>query len=186
MIDEAARRTALGQFPAGTPLLVVAPAGAGFTALLAERADPAVGLRALDEVAAGDGPVDLAVPHVLLEGLEDLAEPEAFLAGLRARTPQARLFALVANAAHVRALGAFYLGRPLAAGHPLVRGELEPLFAGAGWQPLAIRPIRDAAVPAAAALPIVLTIGPIGFTVADPATLERAATAGFLVIADPR
>ncbi len=101
------RRTLLANFPAGTPFLTAAPERAGFAAIAA---------------------LDAQIPQLVIEGLDDLPDPGAFLRALHARAPQARLFALIANAAHLQTLGAFYGGAPPAAAHPLVFDEIVPLF----------------------------------------------------------
>jgi len=183
MIASDLRRMALRTFPPGTPLTVVAPARANFGALLAERNDAAVALRDLEAIAAG-GEVDAMTPHVVLEGLDDLEDPVEFLAGLRRRTPEARIFALVSNAAHVGSLAAFYAGLPIANAHPLVPEEIEPLFAAAGWKVLAIKNLIDESIPPASSLPFAVIAGAIAFNVVEPAMHERCRNAAFLVIAD--
>ena len=152
--------------------------------LVRERNDAAASV-CEPEALAARLPEPSAIAHVLLEGLDALDDPAAFLTLLRGRAPQARLFALVANAAHVRALGAFYTGTPLAPGHPLVVGDLEPLFLNAGWRPLAVKAYPDESLPAGPPLPFTFDAGDIVFTLAVPAALERARNAAFLVIADP-
>jgi hypothetical protein len=184
MIGPELRRSVLATFPPGTPLLVVAPNESGFAALLRERNDAAASVCAPEELALRL-PVPSPVPHLLLEGLDAVDDPAATLALLRARAPQARLFSLVANAANVRALGAFYAGTPPARGHPLLIGDLEPLFLNAGWRPLAIKAYADASLPGSPALPVGVDTGDMVFTLADSATFERARTAAYLVIADP-
>jgi hypothetical protein len=179
------RRSALATFPVGTPLLVVAPERAGFAALLAERGDPVPALRDLGEVAAG-ATLDPATPHLMIEGLDDCMAPEALLAGLRTRTPQARIFALFSNAAHLGSLATFFAGASLAAGHPLVPGEIEPLFERAGWRVLAIKTLLDDAIPSAASLPFAIEAGAITFNLIEPAMLDYCRIAALLVIADPQ
>jgi hypothetical protein len=179
LINAQIRRSVLATFPAGTPCLVLAPARAGFGPLLAERNDPAIELRVL----GGELPPS-AIPHVVLEGIDDLADPIGFLTGMRAAMPAARLFALVANASHLVALGAFFSEHALAAQHPLTAAEIEPLFNAAGWKPLAVKPLIDAALPAPGAAPCTVTVGAIGFQCYSAAVLERGGTAAFLVIAD--
>jgi hypothetical protein len=134
--------------------------------------------------AAGLDAIDPATPHVLVEGIEDRDDPIAFLTLVRERLPNARLFALVANAAHLPALAAFYAGRAPAAGHPLVRDEIEPLLRAAGWQPSTIAPIIDAALPPT--LPVEINGGAIIFQIVEPAMLERGRNAAFFVIAERR
>ncbi len=159
MIGPEIRRAVLASFPAG-----------------AAFADAAGGAEALDATA----------PHVLLEGLDAIDDPRAFLAAVRERMPHARLFALVANAAHLAALGAFYAGVAPAAAHPLVRAEIEPLFLAAGWQTTAITPIVDGSLPPPEAAPLEINAGAIIFQIADAATLERTRDAAFFIVADPR
>jgi hypothetical protein len=179
------RRSALATFPVGTPVLVVAPERAGFALLLAERGDPAAALLDLRAAAAGAA-LDPAAPHLVIEGLDDLPAPHAFLAGLRSRTPQARIFALLSNAAHLGSLAGFFAGTPLAAGHPLVPGELEPLFDRGGWRILAIKTFIDATIPGAESLPFAIAGGAITFNLIQPAMLDYCRVAAFLVIADPQ
>lgn len=136
--------------------------------------------------AEGAGALDATAPHVLLEGLDDIDDPRAFLAAVRERMPHARLFALVANAAHLPALGAFYAGVAPAAAHPLVHAEIEPLFRSGGWQTTAITPIVDGALPPPEAAPVEINAGAIIFQIVDAAMLERARNAAFFVVADPR
>jgi hypothetical protein len=178
------RQAILATFPPGTPLLILAPEAADFGALVRARNDAAIEVRPLGEVAATGDALHPSIPYVLLEGLDDLDDPVSFLAGLRHRAPQARVFALIANAAHLHALGAFYSGAPLAAGHPLVRDEIEPLFRAAGWQPLAIEALVDESIPPAHALPFAANAGGIVFQLAEPVMLERSRNAAFLVVAD--
>ena len=174
----------LANFPAGTPFLILAPETAGFADIARERADGVIDVRSLDAVAGAHDVLHATMPHVLLEGIDDLEDPVSFLAGLRARTPQARVFALISNAAHVASLGAFYAGRPLARAHPLVHEDIGPLFLAAGWQPLAIKSLIDESIPAAEALPFALKAGELEFQLREPKVLERGRTAAFLVIAD--
>ena len=134
--------------------------------------------------AACNGALDAAAPFVLLEGIDDLDDPIAVLSAVREQTINARLFALIANAAHLPALAAFYAGSRLATRHPLVRDELEPLFRAAGWQAASITPIVDAALPAAA--PVEINAGAIIFQIVEQAALERGRNAAFLVTADRR
>jgi NAD(P)-dependent dehydrogenase (short-subunit alcohol dehydrogenase family) len=184
VILPAIRRAFLASVPAGTPLLVVAPDAAGYAALVAERGDPAVSVLPLELLGAGADLGTAAPADVLLEGLDELAAPAAALQELRARAPHARLHVLVANAAHLPWLAAFFGGAPAPAGHPLVRGEIEALFRAGDWEPQAIDAIADAGLPAT--VPVEIAAGAIRFQLADAAQLERGRTAGFLVIARPR
>ncbi len=164
MIEEALRQAARTRVPAGAPALTLA-GGDGSAALATLPA------------AAAD---------VFVEGLEELDDPATFLVRLRAAAPQARLLALVANAAHVRALDAFYGGGPLAGGHPLVLAEIAPLLQSAGWQPLSIEAMLDLALPPAGAAPIEVRGKDMSFALTSSATLERARTAAYLVLAEAR
>jgi hypothetical protein len=183
-VTAAIRRAALETFPVGTQFIIVAPNRSEFAELVGERNDASVALLGLGAVAMSDAPLDPTILNVLLEGLDDLDNPVAFLAGLHRKAPQARVFALIANGAHIGSLGAFFAGIPLAAAHPLVRDEIEPLFHAAGWQPLAIRPFNDEAIPPVDALPFSAGIGEIVFNLSEPAMLERCRCTAFLVIAD--
>jgi hypothetical protein len=178
------RQAVLSTFPPGTPLLVLAPDTAEFAAIVRARNDAAIDVRSLCEIAATGDVLHPSVPYVLLEGLDDLDDPHAFLAELRDRAPQARVFALIANGAHLHALGAFFSGVPLAAAHPLVLSDIEPLFRAAGWQPLAIENLIDESIPSSDALPFVAGLGDIEFHVTERAMLERGRNAAFLVVAD--
>jgi hypothetical protein len=179
MITARIRRSVLGNFPAGTPFLVVAAEPSGFARIVAERGDPAAVWQPLEAL-----PPASKAPHLMLEGIDDLSDPVAYLRDVRATMPDARIFALIANAGHLTGLGAFFAGRPLAAGHPLSHGEIGPLFAAAGWNVLAIKPLPDDALPLPAAAPVVVTVGGIGLQCFTADALERGRTAGFLVIAD--
>lgn len=185
MILESVRASLLGSFPAGTPVLIAATEPGAFAALVAARSDPATALTAL--TAAFDHPALAATPHVVLEGLDDVEDPPALLAALRDAAPQARLFALVANGAHVRGLGAFLRGRPPARAHPLVEGELHALFTAGGWQVVAVTPVRDPSLPSPSSYPSQLADGDaVSVRVDDAEMFARLATAAFVVVADPR
>lgn len=179
MIGAQLRRAVLGNFPPGTPFLVLAPDRSGFAGIVRERNEDIVTFRPL-----GEGPPASACPHLLLEGLDELADPIAFLQRVRDVMPDARIFALVANAAHLVALATFYAGDAIAAEHPLTGAEIAPLFAAAGWTTLAIKPLADDALPAADAAPVMITAGGIGMECVDAATLDRGRTAAYLAIAD--
>ena len=179
MITPQIRRSVLGSFPIGTPFLIVAGEAAGFAEIVAERGDAAVAWTPLEKQ-----PPASAAPHLLLEGLDDLFDPAAYLRSLRAAMPDARMFSLISNAAHLIGLGAFFAGHPLAGGHPLSQAEIGPLFASAGWNVLAINPLLDDALPLPNSAPVTITVGGIGFQCTTPEALERGRTAGFLVIAD--
>ena len=179
MITPQIRRSVLGNFPVGTPFLIVAAEASGFAQIAAERGDATVAWMPL----ANEPPASNA-PHLLLEGLDDLFDPVAYLRATRAALPEARIFALISNAGHLTGLGAFFAGRPLAAGHPISHGEIGPLFADAGWNVLAVKPLPDDTLPTADAAPVVVTVGGIGLQCFTADALERGRTAGFLVIAD--
>jgi hypothetical protein len=186
VIDARLRGAVLAAFPLGTPFLIVAPEQADYAAIARERGDGAADIRPLEAVAATDGMLHASVPHVLLEGLDELDDPREFLDRLRARVPAARLFALVANAAHLPALSAFFAGGSPARGHPLVRDEIAPLLRAAGWEPLTIDPLADDSLPPAQAAPLIVRGSNIDFRIADAAALERGRCAAFFVVADRR
>ena len=143
-------------------------------------------LTGFDDGAPPAHPLLATVPHVLLEGLDDVEQPGAVLAALAQSAVHARLFALVANGAHLRALAAFIAGTPLARAHPLVRAELEPLFLAGGWQPLAITPIYDPSLAVPSSFPAHVDAGFAAVRVDDVEQLERGRTAAFMVVADRR
>jgi hypothetical protein len=179
MITPAMRRGLLASFPRGTPLAIIAPPGA-FDALLAERDDAAVSVH---EPARLDVPPE--APNVVLEGLDTVDDPVALLAAVRALSPHARLFALVANAAYLPALAAFVLGETIASVRPLSRGELEAALPAAGWRMLALETLANDVPLAAAEPPGAIAIGPLTLHIDDDATLERVRPAAFLAVADP-
>lgn len=162
MIPSGLRALVLADFPPGTPLLAVAPRDGELP----------------------DDPALATIPHVLLEGLDAVAAPVELLATLHARAPNARLFALVSNAAHVSGLAAFCGGTPLAPEHPLTHDEVAPLFAAAGWTVLSIRPIRDPAIELAHEPPVTVEVDGLAVRLDDAAAVERACTSAFVVIAD--
>jgi hypothetical protein len=186
VILPAIRRAFLASVPPGTPLLIVAPDAAGYAALAAERNDPAVAVRPLRALAAGESLDGGAIADVLLEGLDELDAPATALRLLRAQAPQARLHALVANAAHLAWLAAFYGGAPPPGGHPLVRSEIEPLLRAGGWGTPTITPIADGQLPPPGAVPVEIAAGRIRFQLTAAPLLERGRTAGYLVVAGPR
>jgi len=81
-------------------------------------------------------------------------------------------------------LAAFVAGTPLARCHPLVRGELDALFTGAGWPPLTVTPIHDPSLPAPTAFPEHVHGGFAAIRVDDEAEFERLRTAAYMVVAD--
>jgi hypothetical protein len=178
MIGPAIRRGLLANFPTGTPLAVVAPDGA-FDDVVADRNDP------LTTIHASPSGVPATSPNVIVEGLDAVADPRGLLVALRATTPAARLFALVANAAHLPALAAYFAGAAIAPARPLVRADIERLIAGTGWNVFAIESIASDVPFAPPPVPGPVQVGALTFTLADAATLERVTPAAFLAIADP-
>ena len=182
MITPDIRRASLTNFPIGTPFLIAAREPGWYADIVRERNDPAVTLCTLADLDTGGRIRDANAPHVFIEGLDGLARPSDFLRSVRERTPQARIFALISNAAHLMSLAAFYAGTPLAFEHPLVLEEIAQIFTDAGWTPLAVKSIVDPALPDTA--PVEITAGAISFRIVAPQMLERARTAAYLVIAD--
>jgi hypothetical protein len=178
VIGAAIRRGLLANFPPGTPLAIVAPAGA-FDELVATRNDSAITLHANAET------VPATSPHVIVEGLDAVDDPAALLARVRAAAPQARLFALASNAAHLPALAAFYAGAALAAARPLVRADVERALAAGGWQLVALEAIAAEVPFAVPEIPGAVQLGALTFQLDDRATLERVLPAAYLAIADP-
>jgi|SRR5579872_654261 len=182
MIDADLRRALLANFPPGTSLAVVAPPDKNYSDLLAARGDAAT-LVALEGAWPAPGALG-RVEHVVLEGIDDTDDPAGLLAAIAAAAPSARLFLVVANAAHMRGLQAFFNGTPLARAHPLVEAEIEPLLKGAGWRALTIDPIPDESIPLGQPLPFELPSPTICFKINDGAVLERARIRAFIAIAD--
>jgi hypothetical protein len=121
---------------------------------------------------------------VVVEGPEDVEDPVALLRSVRERAPVARLFALVANAAHARTFAGFFAGTLPARAHPFVYDELDPLFRAAGWTPLAITPNIDPSLELPHEPPVSLELGTVTLRLDDAATAERCRTAAFIVAAD--
>jgi hypothetical protein len=184
VIQTQLRRSTLANYPLGTPFLILAPDAAGYAEIVRERNDGAVEVRDLRAVADGSDVLHATIPHVFLEGLDDLPDPIAFLDRLRSRTPEARIFALISNAASFLSLGSFFVGKRLARWHPMLLEEVAPLFLAAHWKPLLIKSLLDDTLPAAETLPFTVKAGAIEFQVTDRVMLERGRTAGFLVVAD--
>ncbi len=182
MIDADLRRALLTNFPPGTSLTVVASPDKNYPELLAARGD-GVALVALEGSWPEPGALG-RVEHVVLEGIDDTDDPQGLLAAVGAAAPSARLFLVVANAAYVRGLQAFWGGTPLARAHPLVQSEIEPLLRAAGWRPLTIDPVPDESIPLEQPLPFELTSPTICFKINDAAVLERARIRAFIAIAD--
>lgn len=177
------RAALLGSFSHGTALGVVAPASSGFSELVASRNDSATTFVPFD----ADSPGALALEgcdNLIVEGLDELAEPVAFLRSLRAAAASARLFLLVANAAHAGALSAFFRGERLCGAHPLVKAELEDLLAASGWKTLAVNPLPAPSTLPAGVFPVHIATAGIQFDVADAAMLERLAPQAFVAIAE--
>jgi hypothetical protein len=174
MITSAIRRGLLANFPAGTPLAIVAPAGA-FDELVAQRNDAATSVHAAATLAG----LPATAPHVIVEGLDAVDDPAALLAAIRAAAPQARLFALVANAAHLPALAAYFNGAAIAPVRPLVRADVERALDAAGWTPIALDPIAED-------VPFITDVDGVSFALADDAMRERVRPAAWLAIADPQ
>jgi hypothetical protein len=182
VIDSTLRAAVLANFPPGASLVVAAPIATGFAALVAARSD---GTRFTELPLGGfEGDADMpAMTNMLVEGLDALDDPGEFLRKLSQRAPDARLFALVANAAYVNGLSSLFTGASPSSGHPLVLAELEPLLARSGWRTLAINAIADESIPVGR-LPLDLSTSLFTLKVADGAMLERVRIRAFLVIAD--
>lgn len=179
MIDDAARRALLAVFPPDVAVAIYTTRPTFYVAASRERA----GLSVVALDAATATIPTTAAPYVVVEGLDDVPDPSALLRALRAAAPQARLFALVANAAHAGGLGAFISGSALASWHPLTRDELEPLLATAGWNALTVEPILEPGSTPSGPFPFELTANGVTFAVTDAPMLERLRTQGFLAVA---
>lgn len=182
MIDAELRQAVLANFPPQTSLVVMAPADKGYKALVESRGD---GVRCveIDGGLPAAGTFD-KVEHVLLEGVDDVDDPQALLSAVHAAAPVARLFMLVSNAAYVRGLLAFFNGAPLARAHPLVEAEIPGLLGASGWRPLALTPIADESIPGPQSLPVEITSPSLCFKIGDEAMLQRARVRAFIAIAD--
>ncbi|MGH7716232.1 MAG: hypothetical protein ACREML_09585 [Vulcanimicrobiaceae bacterium] len=182
MIDAELRQAVLANFPPGPSLAVVAHRESGYPDLLHARGD---GAPFLPLEASLPAPGSLGrVEHVLLEGVDDVADPIELLRAVKTAAGAARLFVVVSNAAYVRGLLAFFNGAALARAHPLVQSEIEPMLNAAGWRVLAINPIPDESIPAAQTLPFELTSATMCVTITDAAMLERARVRAYIAIAD--
>jgi hypothetical protein len=164
--------------------VIVAPRASGLGELASQRADPATRLLEVTESTDLDGVGLAGIDNVILEGLDEVADPVALLRAVTRSVPGARLFALVANSAHFGALAALYRGTSLAKAHPLVEVELEPLLRDGGWQPLEIRRIYDEGI-GQGPLPVRVSVPPLTFTVDDGEMLARGRVQAFVAIADP-
>lgn len=151
---------------------------------MASRGDAAGDFLDLDALHLSPGEF-AGYSTVVLEGLDAVPEPVGLLRLLRASAPNARVLALVANAAHTGALGAFFSGEVLARAHPLVRSELEGLFAAGGWRTLAVNPWPASAAEGAVAFPVRVTTPRLDFDLADAAMFARLAPQAFIVVAEP-
>lgn len=137
--------------------------------------------------ALGSGaPIAASAVHVIVEGLDAVDDPVELLARIRATAPQARLFALVANAAYLPALAAYFNGTAIAAVRPLTRDDVERILASSGWRQIALEEIADDDAFAVPGLPAVLPFGKLTFRIDDGAMAERVRAAAFLAIADPQ
>lgn len=187
MILERHRTTLLDLFPRGVPLLALAPAAQPELVTHA-NARNTPGARAatferdgrIDELAA-----DHASDNVVLEGLDAVDDPAALLLAIRAAAPAARLFALVANAASLSGLAAFVAGVSLAPGHPLVRSELEPLFAAGAYTVVHVHDLENT-LAEAERINGGLRVGKLLAADLSPQDEQRLRTDAFLVVADPR
>lgn len=162
----------------------------GRVAVLASNPEPyrsaAAGRDGIIVIELHDSPLD-PLPDcaaVVIEGLDDLEDPDAFLRAVASALPAARAFALIANAAYAETLEAFIGGAGIARGHAFVVSELEPLFTTSGWTIASIDPVMGGS-PAAATYPIDVSVGLVKFRIADRAMLERIHVAGYLVVAEP-
>jgi hypothetical protein len=187
VILERHRTTLLDLFPHGVPLLVLAPAAQpDLVAHCVARNDPASAAATF----AADGRIDRvpagrAFDNVVLEGLDAVDEPVALLRAIRAAAPAARLFALVANAASLSGLAAFVAGVSLAPAHPLVRAELEPLFADGDYGIVHVDELENA-LDEAERVNGGLRLGMLLAAELGPDDERRLRTDAFLVIADAR
>lgn len=173
----------LATFPRGTPLAILAPVHYGYGEILAKRRDPSA-IRMDPVAASAQSSALIARGNILLEGLDGFVDPAEFLRKLAKAAPNARLFALVSNAAHLRGLADFLNGAPLAAAHPLVREELEPLFASGGWRVIEINAIYDEAVAVSEPLPLPVEMRGIRFSLPDEPMRARGRVYAFLTVAD--
>jgi hypothetical protein len=121
-------------------------------------------------------------PLVVVEGIDDVGDAGALLRALRAATGTAHLYALIANGAYAATLAAFVDGGPAPAAHPLVEGEVAPLFTAAGWRTARCVPIVEGEEPA---LPHRLVAGPLSFLVHEREVARRLRTLAFVVVAEP-
>jgi len=187
VILERHRKTLLDTFPPGLPLLVLAPAAKPL--LVTQRAthDRPVDATAVFDLDGHFDNVELdrMFENVLLEGLDAVDDPVALLRRIRTTAPAARLFALVANAASLSGLANFVAGAALAPAHPLVRAELEPLLAGAGYTVVRIEAL-ESTLHDAEQRDGGWRLGHLLVTDLEPDDLQRVRTDAFLVIADPQ
>lgn len=175
----------LETFPRGAALAVLAPPSTRFAEIVGERGDAATQYVGLTGTQVPAHPALAMRENILLEGLDAVVDPVALLRGLAATAPEARLFALVANAAHFGALAAFYAGKPLGDGHPLVINEIGPLLTIGGWRTITINSIFDETIGAQAPPPVDLNLGSMRFHVTDEQMLARGRVHAFVAIAEP-
>lgn len=159
MISPELRRTFLGLVPPATPALVITPET----------------VRSFDAAAAP------FATHVLLEGLDAHPNPAALLRAIGDAAPAARLFALVANGAYFPDFAAFAGGARIAPVRPLVRAEIEPLFAAGGWTVTDVAHLPDPTC-TPAEFPFRLVWGPI-VVHADATVAARMLDVAFIVSA---
>ena len=172
-------------FPPGTPLLIIAPAAAGYTEIAMASKNPAVVTCVLDpENGSWAHEAASTTPHVLLDGIDELDDPVTFLKDLRARAPEARMFALIANACNLIILERFYSEAVTIAAHPLVADQIPDLFEHAGWNVATVTEIMDDLIPANLPAPFPAQIGNIQFQIKDDEMRDRTRVAAFLVVAD--
>ncbi len=174
------RQGLLDQFPGSVPLTVVAT-GTGYYAY-ASTLRPGLTLLPL----APDTPLaKIADPDVILDGLDTLADPAAFLRALRRQGLVKRVFALVSNGAYGVTLLKFLAGDAIAAAHPLVAADLAALFAESGWCVIDLIALIDQSV-SHGPIPYAVTDRDVTVKVTTPEIAERLSAAGYLVVADPQ
>lgn len=172
-------------FPPGTPLLIIAPEANGYTEIAMASKNPALRTCLLDpDQGSWAHPAAATMPHILLDGIDELDDPTTFLNDLRARAPEARLFALIANACNLIVLERFYSQAVPIPAHPLVAGQLGSLFKAGGWDVATVNVIVDDLIPGNLAVPFPAEVGQIQFQIVDDDMRDRVRAAAFLVIAN--
>ena len=172
---------ALGNFPIGTPVLVVAPAASEFADIVRERNDPGRHVRRTRQRCgrhAGAASVARRSrryqrPRVPVAHRARGDAGDAPLCLDRKRRELYRDRALFSQANKSRAAIRSRTARSR-------RCSMRP-----GWKILGIRPLYDQALVAIETVPIRVTIAGFGVDCTDAAMLERGRTAGYSVIADP-